>query len=75
VQIGGGVRVATLSKRLSEQRPVAIWATEFCVEISQAGRASFAQEENTNRRNTDRPWKTKRAKPVEVSGQIEGRND
>jgi hypothetical protein len=43
VQIGGGVRVATLSKRLSEQRPVAIWATEFCVEISQAGRASFAR--------------------------------
>jgi hypothetical protein len=29
--------LATLSKRLSDRKPIAIWERWFCVEISQAG--------------------------------------
>ena len=51
MQIGGGVRVGDAFQVISGVKPIAIWATEFCVEISQATCVSFA----SNRRNKRRP--------------------
>lgn len=35
MQIGGGVRVGDALQAIVELEPIAIWATEICVEISQ----------------------------------------
>jgi hypothetical protein len=39
VQIGGGVRVGDAFQAIVGLKLVAIWVTEFCVEISQARRS------------------------------------
>ena len=42
MQIGGGVRVGDAFQVISGVKSIAIWVTEFCVEISQARHASFS---------------------------------
>lgn len=47
VQIGGGVRVGDAFQAIVGFKPIAIWVSEFCVEISQAGQSRsvrFEQE-------------------------------
>jgi hypothetical protein len=45
VQIGGGVRVGDAFQAIVGFKPIAIWVSEFCVEISQARRMRFVRFE------------------------------
>jgi len=43
VQIGGGVRVGDAFQAIVGFKPIAIWVSEFCVEISQTRSDGFEQ--------------------------------
>jgi len=63
VQIGGGVRVGDAFQAIVGFKLIAIWASEFCVEISQAGQSRpvrFEQEKYTpaHRRQRGRDVRT-----------------
>jgi hypothetical protein len=66
VQIGGGVRVGDAFQVISGVKSIAIWVTEFCVEISQAGHASRSLRTRETNAGLPNIPKAKRANGVGV---------
>jgi hypothetical protein len=73
VQIGGGVRVGDAFQAIVGFKLIAIWVSEICVEISQAGRTvSFALIKRNRHRPTDGTEGVAHER-VEMSGRSEWR--